>query len=61
MPTDLGGWLDTFAGGVLSVLPANERLAARDAVIALLTPVLRDTCGRWTLDYVRLRFAARLP
>jgi SAM-dependent methyltransferase len=61
LPTDLSGWLDTFAGGVLSVLPPNERLDARDAVVALLTPVLRDTRGRWTLDYVRLRFAARLP
>jgi SAM-dependent methyltransferase len=61
LPTDLGGWLDTFAGSFVSALPANERLAARDAVVALLTPVLRDTRGRWTLDYVRLRFAARLP
>jgi SAM-dependent methyltransferase len=60
LPTDLAGWLDTFAGSFLSALPANERLAARDAVVALLTPVLRDTRGRWTLDYVRLRFAAHL-
>jgi SAM-dependent methyltransferase len=60
LPTDLVGWLDTFAGDFLSALPANERLAARDAVVALLTPVLRDTRGRWTLDYVRLRFAAHL-
>jgi len=61
LPTDLGGWLDTFAAGFFSGLPVNERSAARDAVVALLTPVLRDTRGRWTLDYVRLRFAAHLP
>jgi SAM-dependent methyltransferase len=60
LPTDLGGWLDTFAGGFLSALPGDERLAARDAMVSLLTPVLRDSRGRWTLDYVRLRFAARL-
>ena len=59
LPTDLAGWLDTFAGGFLSALPANDRLAARDAVVALLTPVLRDTRGRWTLDYVRLRLPPR--
>lgn len=60
LPTDLAGWLDTFGGRFFSLLPPDERLAARDAVVALLTPVLRDTRGRWTLDYVRLRFAARL-
>jgi hypothetical protein len=28
-------------------------------VTALLAPVLRDAQGRWSADYIRLRFAAR--
>jgi SAM-dependent methyltransferase len=60
LPTDMTGWLDTFGGAVFATLPQAERQAARDAVVALLAPVLRDSDGRWTLDYVRLRFAARL-
>jgi hypothetical protein len=26
----------------------------------MLTPVLRDEAGRWTADYMRLRFLARV-
>jgi hypothetical protein len=42
----------------LSRLPANERTVARDEAIAMLKPVLRDEAGRWTADYMRLRFLA---
>ena len=55
----MAGWLDTFAAPFLSRLPANERTGARDEAIAMLTPVLRDEAGRWTADYMRLRFLAR--
>ena len=34
--------------------------AALDEAIDLLRPALCDSNGRWTADYVRLRFAARL-
>ena len=60
LPTDMAGWLDTFAGPMLSALPEAERAAARDEAVALLAPALCDDRGRWTADYVRLRFAARL-
>ncbi len=60
LPTDMAGWLDTFAGPMLSALPESERTAARDEAVALLAPALCDDRGRWTADYVRLRFAARL-
>jgi trans-aconitate methyltransferase len=60
LPTDMAGWLDTFAESFLGRLPADQRGAARDEVLALLTPYLCDERGRWTADYVRLRFAARL-
>ena len=57
----MAGWLETFAEGIFARLPPQERPAARDETIALLRPCLCDTEGRWTADYVRLRFAARLP
>ncbi len=61
LATGLEGWLETFAGCLLGALPEAERVQARDEVLALAAPVLRDRSGRWTADYVRLRFAARLP
>jgi trans-aconitate methyltransferase len=60
LPTDMAGWLDTFAEPFLHRLPAKERAGARDEAIALLRPVLCDEAGRWTADYMRLRFLARL-
>lgn len=61
LPTDMDGWLATFAGSILGRLPAAERTAARQEVLDLLAPALRDEAGRWTADYVRLRFRAHLP
>lgn len=55
------GWLDTFADGIFSALPERARAAARDEVIARLEQALRGPDGRWTADYVRLRFRALLP
>jgi SAM-dependent methyltransferase len=61
LPGALGDWLRTFRGGFLDAagVPAD----AQEAVIAeterRAAPLLRDGRGRWTADYVRLRFAAR--
>ncbi|MGP8271380.1 MAG: class I SAM-dependent methyltransferase [Terracidiphilus sp.] len=56
----MGGWLRTFRRGVLDGLPE----ALGDIVVAetaaLLELALRDEEGRWTADYVRLRFIARV-
>lgn len=60
LPTDMAGWLDTFAEPFLRRLPAAERAGARDEVVAMLKPVLCDKAGHWTADYMRLRFRARL-
>jgi SAM-dependent methyltransferase len=60
LPTDMAGWLDTFAETFFARLPAGERDGARAEVLALLAPYLCDERGRWTVDYVRLRFAASL-
>lgn len=60
LPSDMAGWLTTFRAPFFEA--AGERAAAvRDEVLDLLAPSLRAEDGRWTADYVRLRFAARLP
>jgi SAM-dependent methyltransferase len=61
LPTDMAGWLDVFTASFFSRLPAEQRVAARDEVIELLRLVLCDEQGRWTADYMRLRFASHLP
>ena len=61
LPTGIDGWLDTFGEPFLKSLPDAERAKARAEVADLLRPVLCDEQGRWTADYVRLRFKAALP
>jgi len=58
LPTDMRGWLETFAGPFFHVLPRQERADRLDETVNLLRPALCDTQGRWTVDYVRLRFLA---
>lgn len=58
LPTHMHGWLQTFAGPFLSAAPEQERGRLLDEAVRLLTPVLCDSEGHWTVDYVRLRFAA---
>lgn len=60
LPTGMSGWLETFRGTILNALPADQRQRAKDEIIELLRPALCDDQGRWTADYVRLRFTARL-
>lgn len=52
------GWLETFRSGLFEQLPEPEREAALQETIQLLKPVLCDENGKWTADYVRLRFLA---
>ncbi len=61
LPTDMTGWLDTFGESFFSQLHPSDRDGALAEVIERLRPILCDHAGRWTADYVRLRFAARLP
>ncbi|MBI3666644.1 MAG: class I SAM-dependent methyltransferase [Acidobacteria bacterium] len=60
LPGALADWLDTFAEDFLRVIPEAEREAAKAEVSAILRPKLCDPQGRWTIDYVRLRLAARI-
>jgi SAM-dependent methyltransferase len=59
LPTDMAGWLNTFARVFLEALPTGERHAVTEGTMDRLRPVLCDTSGRWTADYVRLRILAR--
>jgi SAM-dependent methyltransferase len=52
------GWLRTFRRGVLAEVPEPLRETVVQETAALLEPVLRDDEGRWTADYLRLRFIA---
>ena len=58
LPTGMRWWLETFANPFCAALAQNERSDFLDEVTALLKPVLCDSQGRWTADYMRLRFAA---
>lgn len=52
------GWLETFRNGVLDRLGPAQRGEAIFRIVAVLQPILADSSGNWTADYVRLRFAA---
>jgi len=58
LPGDVTGWLDTFAESFTARLPQAERPAYIAEVREALRPLLCDAEGKWTADYVRLRFAA---
>ena len=59
LATGMKEWLQTFRSSVLEELPPAQRPEAMDRMVALLAPVLCDREGKWTADYVRLRFRAR--
>ena len=58
LPTEINGWLETFAQSFMAPLEARERSAFIDEVRESLRPALCDAGGNWFADYVRLRFAA---
>lgn len=61
LPGDLTGWLEMFAQSFMAPIPVPERTAFLAEVTELCRPMLCDAHGRWTVDYVRLRFAALRP
>jgi trans-aconitate methyltransferase len=58
LPGDIAGWLETFSESFTARLPAEERASYLAEVRAQVMPHLCDAQGKWTADYVRLRFAA---
>ena len=57
LPTGIRGWLGIFERATLDRLGAGSESAV-DEIEELLRPSLCDREGRWTADYVRLRFRA---
>ena len=59
LPTEINGWLETFAQSFIAPLPKNDRADFLDEVREAVRPKLCDADGKWFADYVRIRFAAR--
>lgn len=59
LPTNVAGWLETFAQAFLLPLAYEARPGFVEEVCDALKPSLCSPDGRWVADYVRLRFAAR--
>jgi len=60
LPGHIGAWLETFGDAFLGLLAPNGRAAFLAEVGTVLEPALKDAEG-WSVDYVRLRFAAEKP
>jgi trans-aconitate methyltransferase len=61
LPSDLIGWLETFAKSFTAVLPASEHWIYLKEVVESCRASLCDAEGKWMADYVRLRFSATKP
>ncbi len=61
LPGEMTAWLETFAEPFMAPVPAGERPACLRDVQEALRATQCDADGRWTADYVRLRFAASRP
>jgi trans-aconitate methyltransferase len=61
LATGMRAWLETFAIPLIKSVPQEARADFLDEVTERLRPALCDASGKWTADYVRLRFLARLP
>jgi SAM-dependent methyltransferase len=57
LPTGIRGWLGIFERSTLDRLGTDSESAV-DEIEERLRPALCDASGRWTADYVRLRFSA---
>jgi trans-aconitate methyltransferase len=58
LPGELLDWLEIFAQPFTSAVEKGDRTSFLDEVCGRSESALRDVDGRWTVDYVRLRFAA---
>jgi trans-aconitate methyltransferase len=59
LSTGMLAWLETFANPFCVALPEDQRGDYLEEATERLRPVLCDENGRWTADYMRLRFVAR--
>lgn len=61
LPGSLVAWLETFAQSFLAPLPVGERPRFLAEVEDGCRSALCDAEGKWSVDYVRLRFSATKP
>ncbi|HZT51484.1 MAG TPA: class I SAM-dependent methyltransferase [Stellaceae bacterium] len=61
LPGRLADWLETFGENFLGLLSEAEQAALKSEMEEQLQDRLCDAAGVWTVDYVRLRFAADKP
>jgi len=61
LPGTVNDWLETFAQPFAAGLPERERPALFQSAMESCRSKLCDSEGRWSADYVRLRFAATKP
>jgi trans-aconitate methyltransferase len=61
LPMGMRAWLETFATTFIKAVRKDRHPEFLDAAVEKLRPALCDTRGRWTADYVRLRFLAKKP
>ncbi|HUK10129.1 MAG TPA: methyltransferase domain-containing protein [Stellaceae bacterium] len=61
LPGRLADWLDTFAESFLALVPPGSRAQIMEEVEAATRDKLYDRDKGWSVDYVRLRFAAVKP
>ena len=61
LPTEINGWLETFAQSFMTPLKGAQRADFIGEVREALRPELCDAEGKWFADYMRLRFAADKP
>lgn len=59
IPGAMTDWLETFAESFLAALPHEERPAFFAEIQTEVADELCDADGQWSVDYVRLRFAAK--
>ncbi len=61
LPKDIKTWLKTFRKSHLEAVAPQDREAFLEEIQESVRPYLCDSQGRWTADYVRLRFSAFKP
>jgi trans-aconitate methyltransferase len=61
LPGSLVAWLETFAQSFVAPLPLTERATFLTEVEKQCRSTLCDAEGKWSVDYVRLRFSATKP
>lgn len=61
LPGSLVAWLETFAQSFVAPLPEAERAAFLADVANRCRATLCDPEGKWSVDYVRLRFSTTKP